>query len=260
MKRLFSIILLVATVQAMEKNPEVFAAKEEEKRQTELIYALDLGEKPQIDKLVNANTINKPFGLFGYKGHTPLTLTLVGQFGFYRHAPQFNREETARYLISKGADSAPLNPYLEIAAIHGDLDKVKLLLSFGAKDSNDKALKKATDTYNYYAAEQAAYCLYDTDAPARYSEIVKLLQQAKRGPVKLKPMAKPAAAKPAASQQPYVSDAARLIGLALGGEETAVETKPSTSEQIPAKPAVQPVRLVPKTAPKPVAKSTIPQP
>lgn len=176
MKRLIlSSMLLIATTYTMEKTPVVTTAMPEGKRQSELIFALDAGDKTKIDKFLNANTINTPFGLHGYKGHTPLTLTLLGTFGPSRLSPKYNREETARYLISKGADPAPLNPYLESAAKFGDVEKVKMLLAFGAQDMNGISLKEASETYNHYLSEN-----YDADATARYGQIVELLKQAKR--------------------------------------------------------------------------------
>ncbi|CAN5151530.1 hypothetical protein BH09DEP1_BH09DEP1_4140 [soil metagenome] len=176
MKRILFVILLLATLtQAMEQVPFVTTGMPEGRKQAELINALDKGDKAQIDKLLDAGTVNKPFGLFGYRGHTPLTVALVGQFGAYRPGQSSNREATARYLISKGADPAPLNPYLQIAAKHGEAEKVKFLLSFGAQDINDKSLEEATDTYNDYLKEN-----YDPEETARYGKVIEQLKQAKR--------------------------------------------------------------------------------
>ena len=209
MKRIvFSfLILVVISTYTMEQTQilEVNTNQEAGKKQAAFINAIDSGDRKRIDQLLSEGfDINKPFGLFGYRGHTPLTQALLGEFGYYRKAPQSNRQEIARYLITKGANPAPLNPYLEYAAEHGDVEKVKLFLSFGAKDVNDKGLKAATEEYKHYATEK-----YDAKATEKYSQVIKLLEQAKKGPVKLTPIAKPVA-KPAAAAQP-VADQPKAV-------------------------------------------------
>lgn len=227
MKRLLlSALLLVASVHAMEEPVYVSTAMEEGRRQAEFINAIDRGDKAKIDELLKSGfNINKPFGLSGPAfGYTPLMLIALGKSGYgevFPHGLPANREEIARFLISRGANTAPLTPYLERAAENGDVEQVKLLLSIGAKDAEGKALKEATDKYNEYSTDSRHFA----DEISQFGQVVKLLEQAKRGgPVKLTPTAKPApaAAKPVA------------------------------------KPAAQPVRLVPTAKPAPAKGSLAP--
>lgn len=227
-KLLLSAILLVASIYTMEKPHFYTTTSEEGKKQAELINAIDKGDKAKIDLLLKSGTdINKPFGLLGYWPHTPLTLILFGEFSRVHRAPAGNREDTARFLISRGADTAQLTPFLENEAESGDVEKVRFLLSFGAKDINGFALKEATEHYNHYSTEK-----YDADATNRYGQIIKLLEQAKKGgPVKLTPVAKPApaikpvrlvpvtrpaAAKPAVTEELSFSEKLLLEGLKTG--------------------------------------------
>ncbi len=104
--------------------------------------------------------VNEIGYLLGYKGEEPLR-TAYGK----------GRFEIAEYLLSRGANKSILNDYLEPAARSADVEKIKWLLAHGAQDANGQAL--------YYAKE------YEQDEfipieKAKYKEIIRLLEQAKR--------------------------------------------------------------------------------
>ena len=255
-KILFSFLTLaVISTYTMERAQYVTTATEEGKKQAELINALDKGDTAQISKLLDQGIdINKPFGLFGYQGHTPLTMILKGQFGYLKAAPVSNREKIARFLITKGANPAALNPYLEEAAILGDVEKVALLLSFGAKDVNDKGLKVATDAYQHFASEK-----YDQSATDAYAQIIKLLEQAKKGgPVKLMPKVKPVAT-PVVQSTTQISDANRVVNPSSTADKPAWMSDAAYLVYLGTQ-NDKPAKTLPKTILKPTAKPATAQP
>lgn len=104
--------------------------------------------------------VNEIKYLIGYKGEEPL-----------RTAYAKGRLEIAEYLLSRGANKAIFNDYLEGAARSADVEKIKWLLAHGAQDADGQAL--------YYAKEYEED-EYQPIEKAKYKEIIRLLEQAKR--------------------------------------------------------------------------------
>lgn len=104
--------------------------------------------------------VNEIAYLIGYKGEQPL-----------RTAYAKGRLEIAGYLLSRGANKVILNDFLEGSARSADVEKIKWLLAHGAQDADGQAL--------YYAKEYEQDEFIPTQK-AKYKEIIRLLEQAKR--------------------------------------------------------------------------------
>lgn len=104
--------------------------------------------------------VNEIAYLIGYKGEQPL-----------RTAYAKGRLEIAEYLLSRGANKAILNDFLEGSARGAEVEKIKWLLAHGAQDADGQAL--------YYAKEYEEDEYRPTEK-AKYKEIIRLLEQAKR--------------------------------------------------------------------------------
>lgn len=157
--------------------------------------------------------VNEIEYLIGYIGEEPL-----------RTAYAKGRLEIAEYLLSRGANKAILNDFLEGSARGAEVEKIKWLLAHGAQDADGRAL--------YYAKE------YEQDEfiptlKAKYKEIIRMLENVKRGPVMLKPTAKPAPAQPkqgGSSQPPFATQPVRLVPVARPAQ--AIPQEQDKSAQI----------------------------
>ena len=170
MKRIIAIILMcnAMAVNAMVPNQQLQA-------EDALLWAIQTknlqGVKDAVEKL-NA-PVDEIKVLALHRGENPLnTAVAKGQY------------DIAEYLLSKGADKSVLNPWLVWAANGASLDNVAWLLKHGAKDINDEALKEAKD---------AVIHEHDLVLKLNYEKIIKLLEQSKRGPVRLTPLVRPIA-------------------------------------------------------------------
>lgn len=175
MKKFFILIVLFlgSSVIAMQK-PEVML-------EDRLIVAIRNNNLDEVRAAVEAGApINEIEYLIGYRGIRPLASALSEK-----------KYLIAEYLLSKGADNSLLNHFFFQAVTAADAEHVKWLLDHGAKDVNDAALKEAKDI---------AASVGSARLKAPYTQIVKLLENAKKGPLKLAPKIKPAAAKPAPAQ------------------------------------------------------------
>ena len=209
MKRiLLSLLLIIASSAMAQEKTYLTTGTEAGQKEGEFIIALEHGNKAHIEHYIKEGaSARDKLHLGVYQGVTPLLLA------FTTLPSGANKDEILKYLISQGANPADLSKYLVGFAKAGDVAKIRWLLSLGVKDLYDEALEVA----KYYGADEP-----DVGLKARYAEIAKILEQAKKGPVKLTPMVKPIAksAAPAAPlkvEQPYISDAALLIGIAGGG-------------------------------------------
>lgn len=252
MRKLLVLFFVVTTLNmvGMSEQPNdvpfVTTGMDEGKKQQALINALEIGDKARILQLLAGIDINKPFGLFGFRGFTPLSLVAVGKFSPWETSKRAEREEIARFLISKGADVADLNEYLLPAVKRGEIDQVKFLLALGAQDVNNQALNYAIDERNHYMEHK-----YDRAEIEKLGQIVRLLENAKKGVVKLKPTAKPAPAKPKgddSSQPPLATRPVRLAPVTRPAQAIPAEDRSGQIRQFLKEKQLQEQELAAKKA------------
>lgn len=184
-KLLLMLALIMIGSSAFAMIPQTDAERDLQDAEDALIIGIEKNDLWKVEQAIKAGASVNEFKYspmqthetFSEKGDSPL-----------KFAYDKKQYAMAEYLISRGADKSALNSSLFDPAQVGDIEGVRWLLNHGAQDIDDKALNKVK---NLESDE------FDKDLKVKYGQIIRLLEQAKRGPVKLTPTARPAAAKPA---------------------------------------------------------------
>lgn len=189
-KLLIAITLIITGVPVFAMTQAERDLEDKKDIEDNLIKGIDRDEIGRVQQAIKAGASPQEIQyLLSIKGEHPLTL-----------AYHKGRYAIAEYLISQGADPSMLNPYLG-DALSGNVEKVKWLLSHGVKDTDDAILTRVKE--------------FEADEPyaplkAQYGQIIRLFEQAKRGPVRLIPTARPAPAKQPLRLIPVTKPAAAL--------------------------------------------------
>lgn len=137
------------------------------KAEDNLLFAIKNKDLAAAKAAIDAGApLNEIKSLFGYIGTIPVQMAYKS--GAYT---------IAEYLISKGADTTPLNYYLLSEATSANVTQVEWLLKHGAKDIDDKVLAEVKDFHDDEV---------DSLLKVQYAQIIKLLEQAKQESQRLK--------------------------------------------------------------------------
>lgn len=110
--------------------------KLKESKELDLFNAIQRVDLTAVKKAVERGARLAPFAyLRGKVGFTPLQ---------YAYGKDAKHKEIMEYLLSQGADASVLDGAILAEAVDGDIEMVRWLLAYGAKDKNNAALNEVT--------------------------------------------------------------------------------------------------------------------